>query len=199
MDELEIKDSRLSNKQREEIDKQIWEGIRKRPGSNSFGHKITMLLISSMVRSASGTGGVIGYSSKKMAHPLMPFWREGSQMEADADLMASLTAELKESKKTLETLFNDLTALHDQIQPKLSEQIKRVRESRMTVVREMTETLVCLRDVRKFFLEADYKTEIERLERFVRLLRDLQGLKTEGVLDAVADSMMRLMLRQEEK
>jgi hypothetical protein len=82
--------------------------------------------------------------------------------------------------------------LADIVQPSLMKQAQDLRSARMTVVSEVQQALGAMRDVRKFFLESDYETEMARLERFVKVCRELQALKDDGVLDAVCDSSLRL-------
>jgi len=53
-----------------------------------------------------------------------------------------------------------------------------------------------LRDIRKFFLESDYKTEVERLERFVSLCREIKALKESGLFDAVCDTAIRMSVQE---
>ena len=58
--------------------------------------------------------------------------------------------------------------------------------------RDIRSLLTMLRDVRRFFLEADHATEVTRLREFVDLVERLERLKKDGFLDAVADTMLRL-------
>lgn len=114
------------------------------------------------------------------------------KMEDIAEIVRAITREMEQSKTELQSLANDVNALADVINPKLLDHIRKIRESRMTVIREVHESLTALRDLRKFFLEADYDKEVSRLERLVSLCKDLQVLKREGTLDAVLDSAIHL-------
>jgi hypothetical protein len=49
-----------------------------------------------------------------------------------------------------------------------------------------------LREVRAFFLDKDYATELARLREFVEVCERLKLLKDCGFLDTVADTMLRL-------
>jgi hypothetical protein len=49
-----------------------------------------------------------------------------------------------------------------------------------------------LKEVRQFFLEESYETEIQRLHEFIDLCERLQALKESGFLDIVADTMLKL-------
>ena len=71
-----------------------------------------------------------------------------------------------------------------------------LRATRMATVNEINASLAAMREIRKFFLESDYETEMTRLERFVRVCRDLQDLKASGVLDAIADTSIKLAVQE---
>lgn len=120
----------------------------------------------------------------------------GRLMEETEKLLQGVNAEVRESSETLKELKNEVSALTDVIHPALLEQIKEIRSARMALVQEIRESLQSLREIRKFFLESDYATEMERLERFVRLCRELQELKHAGVFDAVCDSAIRMAIKE---
>jgi len=118
-------------------------------------------------------------------------------MEDVEKLLKQTNDEVRESKKILEELANEVTALADVVQPALDRQIKALRSARMTTVSEIRESLAALREIRKFFIESDYEVEMQRLERFVNLCREIQRLKAEGVFDAVCDSALKLAVGNE--
>jgi hypothetical protein len=120
-------------------------------------------------------------------------------LEDTGKLIALATDEARDAKDVLQTLMNEVHALQDVVTPALVELVRDVRSSRMTVVSEIRDTLVALRDLRKFFLESDYTVEVERLERFVKLCRDLQEMKASGVFDAVCDSALNLAIQEKSK
>jgi hypothetical protein len=118
-------------------------------------------------------------------------------------IMSTINEELRQvndevviSAKVLKELAADVRGLRDKIEPELLEHVRALRQARMTVVQEMRDTLSILGDVRKFFIEDDYKTEMERLERFVAVCERLRGLKQDGTLDAVCDSALRLAMKE---
>jgi hypothetical protein len=115
----------------------------------------------------------------------------------EAKDLSGINVEVIKSKDTLEKLVNDMGAVFEILAPKLIDQVKRMREHRMAVVREVQESLSALRDIRKFFLDADYEREMERLERFIRACREIEALKASGTLDAVCDTLIKLMLKGE--
>lgn len=118
----------------------------------------------------------------------------GSWMEQTADMLKAINIEVQQSKETLQSLANEVRAVHDIVGPQLLQQATALRTARMTVVSEIRESLAAMQDVRRFFLEPDHAVQVERLERFVRLCRDLQELKADGVFDAVCDSALRLAI-----
>jgi len=121
----------------------------------------------------------------------------GMVMTDSIELLEAANAEIEESKKILENLANKVTAVADEVNPRLLEQTKRLRESRMTAVSEIHQSLKALREIRQFFLESDYSREIERLKEFVAVCRDLKALKQDGTLEAVSTVAIRLALKEE--
>lgn len=112
------------------------------------------------------------------------------------DLLKSTNDEVEGSKKILQTLSNEIGALSDFIQPQLMKHVSDLRSARMSVTTEINESLKALREIRKFFIEDDYKVEMERLQRFVDVCKELKALKESGVLDAVCDSAIRLAVKE---
>ena len=133
-----------------------------------------------------------------MGHDKVPMTDEllmlaiGVKMEQTKAMLTSINAEVVESKNTLQSLANEVSALADVIAPSLIKQIDEIRKSRMAMASEIRELISPMRDLRKFFLESDYEIEMQRMERFVKLCRDVQELKSSGVFDAVADTALRL-------
>lgn len=121
--------------------------------------------------------------------------RVGVAMEQAKELLDAVNDEVEESKHILQTLANEVCAVRDIVNPALAQQIAELRDHRMVIVREVRDSLTALRDVRDFFLGKDYTTEMERLERFVRLCREIQTLKADGVFDAVVESALRLSVK----
>jgi len=120
-------------------------------------------------------------------------------------IMVSVNEELKmaneqveESKQVLQGLYNDVRALNELVSPLIRSQILELRNARMSVVSEVQTMLVMMKDIRKFFLESDYKEEVERLGKFVALCKELEELKSSGIMDAVSDVMIKLSLKESE-
>ena len=123
----------------------------------------------------------------------------GKTMEETAILLKAINAEVEESKKTLEDLNNKIHSLSEVVQPALVEHIKQLRANRMSCVNEIREFIGSLTEIRKFFLESDYEREVERLERFVSLCKELKALRDDGTLEAVSNTAIRLAIKEESK
>jgi hypothetical protein len=67
-----------------------------------------------------------------------------------------------------------------------------VREQRIAIGSETRLLMGALKEVRQFFLEESYETEIRRLHEFIDLCERLQSLKESGFLDTVADTILKL-------
>jgi len=67
-----------------------------------------------------------------------------------------------------------------------------IRQTKFAIVSEVNGMTGPLKELRQFFLGSDYKEQIERLKEFVDLCERLQKLKQAGMLDAVADTMLKL-------
>jgi hypothetical protein len=66
------------------------------------------------------------------------------------------------------------------------------REHRIALGMETRYLMNSLKDVRQFFLEADYEVQVRRLHEFIDLCERLEALKKSGFLDAVADTILKL-------
>lgn len=119
----------------------------------------------------------------------------GVYMEMVGNILEATTQQVLESKKTLQELTNEIKAMSDTIIPVMAAQVSKIRETRMAVVSEMTQSLGALKEVRKFFFEREYDLEMERLERFVKLCREIEALKANGTFDAVCDAAIRLAVQ----
>lgn len=123
----------------------------------------------------------------------------GTHMEDSADLIKAANEQLKEARRELGELANTISSVSDVVLPTLVAYVKNIRENRMAAELEGHQLLVVLRDVRKFFLEHDYDTEMARLDRFIRTCHELAELKNNGTLDAICDLALRLALKEESK
>jgi hypothetical protein len=170
---------------------------RLKPGP--FGLEVARLVHEAAVYT-HGHGGlsteVVGFRDSVLQTMSEPLMETGRDMEEAAQLLQATTAEVTESQAVLTQTMAELRTLTQTLGPMLLEQVRELRAARMAVLTETREMLAALRDVRKFFLEADYDKETTRLREFVTLCHELQALKTAGVLDAVCESAIRLAVRE---
>jgi len=129
----------------------------------------------------------------KFAH-IAYLQRIGITMEIDNELLKLVNEEVRESVKTLQSLANDVSNINDLLEPEIHKLVNRIRTARMTTVRELKTALTEMKDVRKFFLDKEYKTEIERLEKFVDLGERLRALIKDGTMDMITDSILKLSI-----
>jgi len=126
---------------------------------------------------------------------LLTLWT-GGRMEQELNMLKAVNAEIAESKKIMQQLHDEVRAIGDIVGPQLLKQIEALRAARMAAVTEVQKSLSALRDVRNFFLESTYEVEITRLERLVRLCREVQALKQAGVFDAICESALNLAVKE---
>lgn len=123
----------------------------------------------------------------------------GDAMEIDTIMLKRINDEIKESKEILQNLVNDIRAMQDIVQPELLKTIKEIRSSRMALTGELQKSLKDLRDVRKFFLESEYQIEMDRLQRFLDLAKQLKGLIDDGTMDAICDVILKLAVAEKKE
>lgn len=125
------------------------------------------------------------------------FFMAGGTMEIDTEAFKQITKEMLEAKEVMQDSANDLCSLQDFINPKLTQVVKKVRDTRMTVTTELNKALKSMGDVRKFFLESDYREEMKRLKEFVELGERMRELILDGTMDAVVDTAIKLAVQEE--
>lgn len=103
-----------------------------------------------------------------------------------------ITLELLEVNLKMRQALNEYDDLILPFISRTKEHLKSIRDARMNILPEVAQMINSLRDVRKFFLDKDYKEEMSRLKEFVELCERLQTLKENGFLDSVADTMLKL-------
>ena len=102
----------------------------------------------------------------------------------------------QDARKIVDELVRGMGGDCEQFQERIKIYLQDIRHSRMAIVTETSQMTAPLREVRQFFLGADYKEEVARLKEFVDLCERLQKLKESGFLDNVADTMLRLAVKQ---
>jgi hypothetical protein len=134
------------------------------------------------------------YSKSKIDSPESRVTFIGRSMEEINEALKMVNEEIETSRAHLQATQNEISNICNVVMPEMLEFVRELRSARMTAIQEISQTMNACRDVRKFFLESDYEEEMARLERFVRLCKDLSELKKSGVFDAVCDSALRLSI-----
>ena len=98
----------------------------------------------------------------------------------------------REARETMSELLRGIGGEMEQFEASCRDHLNTIRAKRIAVVSEATQISNALKEVRQFFIGADYKAEIERLSEFVALCERMQKLKDSGFLDRMADTMLNL-------
>ena len=118
--------------------------------------------------------------------------RAGLRMENDAEALKMISEEMRNGSEELQKTVNVVMKTSEQLAPLLNNMITETRDMRMTVTTELQKSLKLMKDVRKFFLEPDYKEEMKRLNEFVLLGERMKALISDGTMDAVCDAAIKL-------
>jgi hypothetical protein len=106
------------------------------------------------------------------------------------------TAELLEKSQdliaTIDYLSSQIREPWDSYQAFIKKALEEVRGQRIALGSETRNLLIALKDVRAFFLDKDYETEVRRLHEFIDLCERLKALKDAGFLDTIADTLIKL-------
>ena len=119
---------------------------------------------------------------------LMP----GGQLEDTSELVQVAIKTAREAKEELRAIANECGDIGDVILPALMDHVKLLRDARFSLTNEAGQCLSSLKEVRKFFFDSDYHTEMARLKEFIALCKELKQLQSEGTLDAISDVMLKL-------
>lgn len=113
-------------------------------------------------------------------------------------LGSELTPMARAAVQAREVLIETLDALgkeQENMRLNIKVLLEDIRSTRFSVVSEIALMATPLKDLRQFFLQENYESEIKRLREFVELCERLKALKDSGFLDTVADTMLRLASR----
>jgi hypothetical protein len=103
-----------------------------------------------------------------------------------------LTERARELTATIDYLVTEIKGPWSEFQEFIKSALTTVREQRIAMGSETRLLMGSLKEVRQFFLEEAYETEIQRLSEFIDLCERLKALKESGFLDTVADTILRL-------
>ena len=122
-------------------------------------------------------------------------WVNQRVIEEANDMPGQLAPSVKaarEARETVSELLRGIGYEMEQFEDNCRDHLNAIRGKRIAVVSEATQITNALKEVRQFFIGADYKTEMERLGEFVTLCERMQRPKDSGFLDRVADTMLNL-------
>lgn len=115
---------------------------------------------------------------------------------AECDRMAKETSPIvrqaQDARRIVDELVHGIGGDMERFKASVRIHLEDIRQARMAIVTETSQMSGPLKEVRQFFLGADYKDQIARLTEFVNLCERLQKLKDCGFLDRVADTLIRL-------
>lgn len=103
-----------------------------------------------------------------------------------------LLEKAREVTAAIDYLTTELRGPWAEFQDYIKLALSTVREQRIALGSETRLLMSSLKDVRQFFLEPTYETEINRLHEFVDVCERLKALKDSGFLDTIADTILKL-------
>lgn len=114
--------------------------------------------------------------------------------EADArpDQITDLLNKTLAAKEALFAAMNDLGETVHGFKKTTDDYSKDLHAFKASVILDLGAAKKEMADVRKFFLEKEHVTEIDRLKEFLDLCDRFKKLKDEGVLDVITDCILKL-------
>jgi hypothetical protein len=108
------------------------------------------------------------------------------------DASEGMIEKAREVTAAIEYLSTEMAGPWAEYQLFIKEALGTVRDQRIALGSETRLLMVALKEVRQFFLDQTYETEINRLHEFIDLCERLKALKESGFLDTVADTILKL-------
>lgn len=118
--------------------------------------------------------------------------KPGGELEDTSQLVELAIKTAREAQEELESIANECGKIGSVILPALMDHIKLLRDARFTLTSEAGQCLASMKEVRKFFFDSDYHTELSRLKEFLALMQQLKQFQSDGTLDAIVDAMLKL-------
>lgn len=138
------------------------------------------------IKGIRGANGELLFRPEDMQKVLMAMAKE---MPKEIDPILPRAKDARAAvDELLDGLGHDMTEFKHQCTAFLED----IRQTRFSIVAETSQMSKPLREIRQFFLDKDYQTEVARLKEFVELCERLVELKRTGILDAVTDTMIKL-------
>ena len=108
------------------------------------------------------------------------------------DQISVLLTKTLEAKEALYAAMNDLGETVHGFKKTTDDYSKDLHAFKSSVILDLSAAKKEMADVRKFFLEKEHVTEIERLREFIQLCERFKALKDAGVLDVITDAILKL-------
>lgn len=103
-----------------------------------------------------------------------------------------LLDQLNELHKPLRQKFDEIKAMMTETSQELKAGIEDLRQTRFASIKEFTDILTPLKDIRQFFAGIKHEEEIKKLSEFVELCERLKMLKDSGFLDRITETMLSM-------
>jgi hypothetical protein len=103
-----------------------------------------------------------------------------------------LVAKAQDVIATVDYLSNQMSGPYSEFADFVKKALGEIREQRIALGMETRQLMASLKEVRQFFLDSDYTEQVKRLHEFVDICERLRALKEDGMLDAVADTILKL-------
>jgi hypothetical protein len=116
----------------------------------------------------------------------------GKSVKKGIDASEEMLEKAREVTAAIEYLSTEIAGPWAEYQLFVKEALGTVRDQRIALGSETRLLMVALKEVRQFFLDQTYETEINRLHEFIDLCERLKALKESGFLDTVADTILKL-------
>lgn len=110
--------------------------------------------------------------------------------------LEALEVDLADARRIIDDTIKFIDSSKDGFNASMKSFLTDLRATRMTGINEVHQMLVVLKDIREFFVGRDYDVQTARLKDFVELCERLEGLKSRGTLDALADTMLKLAVNK---
>ena len=104
----------------------------------------------------------------------------------------ALVSVAADARETMDILTKGLGHQLNDFKENSKKHLEDLRGLKFATVSEVSAMKKELADVRTFFVGAEHDREIAKLKEFVDLCERIAKLKSAGVLDAVADTMLKL-------
>lgn len=114
------------------------------------------------------------------------------ESEKRPDQLTTLLNKTLEAKESLYAAMNDLGDVVANFKKTSDDYARDLHAFSSTVCLDLAKAKREMGDVRKFFLEKEHLTEIERLKEFITLCERFKALKDAGVMDVITECILKL-------